>query len=69
MKARDAVGQRITAIEQNRFWNDHMGSMCVALKRIVLENGTVLTATVEEMDGDYAVELHAHKPKNRELGY
>lgn len=63
MKARDAVGKKIVAVRQNRFWHDDFKTWVVELSEIVLEDGTVLYPTVVECVGDYAVKLHAVKRK------
>jgi len=63
MKARDAVGKRITEIRQNRFWSNRYGGWVVELVHIELDDGTLLYVTVIEGDVTYSVKLTASKQR------
>jgi fibrillarin-like rRNA methylase len=66
MKARQVVGRRIVAIEQERVWNPRRCAWIYHVAAIVLDNGAVLVTGVEELDADYAVELRYLPAKPRE---
>ena len=57
MRVRDAIGKRIVAIKQERV-TANSGSV-YHVSAIVLDDGTVLSTSVAEMEGDYAVEITA----------
>jgi hypothetical protein len=61
MRARDVVGRRIVAIEQETVW--HEGIRFENMVRIILDNGRRIFFTVGELDGDYAVEGHVTRPQ------
>lgn len=61
MKSSDVVGRKIVRVEQYRATNRNTRKPAWYLDRIVLDNGTVLTVTTIETEGDYAHELTAHK--------
>ena len=61
MRARDVVGKRIVAIEQQRT-SDQCGRAFAHLDTLVLEDGTRITFSVVELPGDYAIEATARRP-------
>lgn len=52
MKARDVIGKKIVAIQQEVFWNAHIAKNETAVSAIVLEDGTrlvpIATETVDQ---------------------
>jgi hypothetical protein len=62
VRARDAVGKRIVAVEQQRT-RDTAGQVVWHVDALVLEDGTRLLTHTCELDGDYAVEISVLKPR------
>jgi len=64
MRARDVVGRRILAVEQELV-KSSSGKQVHCIERLRLEGGvTLFFVTVETWDGsDYAIEGHAVKPE------
>lgn len=67
MKARDVIGRRIVAVHQQRVPADRAADGFVLregfthIDGIVLDNGTVITFGVIELEGDYGVEPTVHR--------
>lgn len=55
MRARDVVGRRIVAVEQERLSTDS-GAAVYHVRWLELDNGARITFSVAELPGDYAVE-------------
>lgn len=66
MKARDAVGKKITSVTQHRFWDVNQRRMVTCIEGIVLEDGTALVPIVTELNNGYAVDLQVYKPRRSE---
>lgn len=65
MNARDAVGKRITKVEQVRLNAHRHSRMVTVLERIILEDGTVLKPVTHETEhGEYWTELVCWKPSS-----
>lgn len=63
MRARDVVGRRVVAVEQQRVWDQGTGGWVVHVHALVLDNGARLAPVVLELEDDYAVELLVVKPR------
>jgi hypothetical protein len=62
VKSRDVVGKRVVRVEQERVARGDDRSPALRLRGLFFEDGTVLYFSVAELEGDYAVEGHVHKP-------
>jgi hypothetical protein len=65
MKARQVVGRRIVAIEQERVWDSRCGRWIYHTAGITLDNGALLVPTVAELEVDYAITVQYVPAKPR----
>jgi hypothetical protein len=62
VKARDVVGRKIVAVDQNRFWDERAGGWIFEVRALVLDNGARVYPSVVELECDYAVEMYVTRP-------
>lgn len=62
MKAKDVVGKKIISIHQERTRNNAKETV-FDVKWFILDDGTRIIFTVDELPGDYAVDAQTIVPK------
>jgi len=61
MLVRGVIGKRITAIGQQKMFNNNCGRMRNFVNFIELEDGTRLVPFVDEWEADYTVDFRVEK--------
>lgn len=63
VKARDAVGKKIVAVRQTRWFNEHTGTREVTVDALILEDGTELRPHGFPTETDIASTILVSKKK------
>jgi hypothetical protein len=64
VRSRDIAGKTVACIEQQRFWNTHIGAWSVGIDRIVFTDGSSVRFCALELECDLYV--HATAEPNTE---